>query len=367
MKINYKHLTWGIWLLFTLGIIFFANHHRTVSINYWLAAQHWLAQQPLYQNNGKGFIYLPQSAILYLPLAKLPFALSEAIWRILSLSVFAWGLFRFTPLLTVSAKAQVFLGLTLLAILLCFDSARNGQMHLLTTGLLMLATVAISQTRWRKATFLIVLAFFLKPTAIVFLLLTAGIFFAETGIYFIGWGLLFMLLPFFTQAWHYVISQYLACITMLQIAAQVGSAQDWAQFFNLIAQTGWEMPYFLQTIVRMTVAYLFLLLGYFIKKRCSLPETAVWLLMLAMEYLMLFNPRTENNDYMMLTPVLAYCLVNSMNLKKIYHLGFLLVITLGLIGSYYVSNLFPGHHNWSAPLMGVLLLGYLLRYDILAF
>src|SRR5437588_593427 len=100
MNPNLNKIAWGLWLTFSLCTVLFADHQRTVSFRYWITANHWLAEQPLYQNNGRGFIYLPQSAVLYTALAKLPFALSEAVWRLLSLSLFSWGLYRFTALLT---------------------------------------------------------------------------------------------------------------------------------------------------------------------------------------------------------------------------------------------------------------------------
>lgn len=357
-----EKLAWALWLIFTLIMIIFANHHRTVSINYWQAGNQWLAAHPLYKDNGRGFLYLPQSAVLYAPLTIMSFVWSEAIWRLISIGFFALGLFRLTPLLVGRDEKRLpvfFLLLTVLALPLCFDCVRNGQMHLLITGLMMLATSFISQKQWSKATFLITLAFFLKPTALVFLLLILGVFTAETWAYFLLWGFFFMLLPFLTQSWSYVISQFSACLTMLKVAAVTGSLQDWAQIFNLVSQTGWEIPYSLQTIVRMIVAFIFLVVGYLIKKRQSLSSTAVWMLMLSMIYLLLFNPRTENNDYMMLIPVLGYCFINSIMNKKFYRLAFLTLVTTGIICSYYISNIFFDHRNWAAPLMGVLIFIYL--------
>ena len=80
--------------------------------------------------------------------------------------------------------------------------------------------------------------FFLKPTAVVFLLLIAVVYFKETWKYFSVWIMLFMLTPFATQSADYVVSQYVACLEMLKIASTLGHPQDWAQFFNLIAQMG---------------------------------------------------------------------------------------------------------------------------------
>lgn len=359
---NRKYITYAIilWSLLYLALLVFADPHRTVSFNYWLAAQHWLREESLYLQTGKGFIYLPQAAILYIPLTWLPFPWSEAVWRLLSLTVFVWGLWRITPLLLTPTESHsvpvAFFWLTLLAIPLCFNSVRNGQMHLLNTGILMLATVACQNRQWQKATFLITLAVFLKPTAIVFLLLTLGIYFTETVGPFALWVSAFMLLPWVTQSWGYVLSQWEDCWKMLIVASQPSSAQDWTQFFNLISQTGWETPPLWQNILRAVVALCTLWIG----RR----SPAIWILLLGMTYITLFNPRSELNDYMMLTPVLGYAFFHSATAKHKERLFFLFLITGGIIGGNYLSNLLPGHHNWAAPLMGVLLSGYLwMCYD----
>lgn len=363
-------ITFFLWLIYAVVMIFVVGHHRTVSINYWIAANQWIAEQPLYSQGGAGFIYLPQSAILYALLTPFSFDRSEELWRLLSLGIFIWGLYKISELISAPKGQQfppkgdkftsAFLVLTLIAIPLCFDSIRNGQAHLIDTGLMMLATYSIGKQHWQQAAFLMVLAFFIKPTAIVFLLLVMGVFFLELGLYCLLWLSAFMFLPFLTASASYVISQYQGCFTMLLKAATLGHSQDWAQFFNLIAQTGWEMPHSLQNVIRISAALLVLVGGYVIKNKYDLADIALWLLMLAMVYLMLFNPRTENNDYMMLAPVLGYCIVACIQNKKIFSLVFLILITFGLVDCFYLSNLIPGHRNWAAPSMAVVLFGYLI-------
>ena len=356
-----SYANWA-WLIFSVVILFFVDHQRTASITLWEAGRHWLMGQPLYGDDGRGFIYLPHSAMFYVPFAALPFAWSEALWRILSLSVFAAGLFRFIAVFLDHKPGQTnqyFLLATVISFLLAFDSARNGQIHLLITGLMMFAAVKLTQRQWSKAIFLIVLSFFLKPTAIVFLLLVASTFFLETLLYFLIWGGLFLLLPFLTQSWHYVWGQYQGSINMLILAANTGHPKEWAQAFNLVAQLGWEMPPVLQNLIRVLAALVILYWSKLIRQQGDLQQTVVWVLMLAMNYLMLFNPRTENNDYMMLIPGLSYCLISSLINKKFYHTGFLAMVIIGLAGDYYISNLLPDHHNWAAPLIGLLSLGYL--------
>ena len=54
----------------------------------------WVAGKNMYNGTGRGFIYLPQAAILYVPFAMLPVPLGGLLWRAISLSVFAvWAYF----------------------------------------------------------------------------------------------------------------------------------------------------------------------------------------------------------------------------------------------------------------------------------
>jgi alpha-1,2-mannosyltransferase len=359
-------ITLLIWGIFTLSIVIFANHHRTASFTLWDAAQRWMAQLPLYLGTGKGFIYLPHTAILYTPFILPSFAWSEALWRLLSMAVFTWGFFELMTIIpvynTMSRQRQniLLLILTPLILLLCLDCIRNGQIHLLMTGLLMWATVNISRRQWLMATFLITLSFFLKPTAIVLLLLTAGVFPLETLLYFLMWITIFLLLPFLTQSWHYAASQYASWAHSLTIISSLGKTHEWPQFFNLFDQVGLDFSQKTQHLIRIVVALIVLGTGRWIKKHQNLNETSLWILMLSMIYLMLFNPRNENNDYMMLAPIILYGVIQTVANNKFYQLSFLIIVSVGLIARYYISKLFAGHHNWGAPLMTMLLLAYLI-------
>ena len=69
---------------------------------------------------------------------------------------------------------------------------------------------------------------------------------------------------------------------------------------------------------------------------------------------MLFNPRTENNDYIILAPAIGYYLANMVQHKKIFQQFILIMICIGFVGDYYFSSLFIlEHHNWFSPLMGL--------------
>src|SRR5207237_7715918 len=68
--------TWIAWAVFFLAvciILFWKETGTPVNTAYASGAERWLAHEDLY-GGGCGFIYLPQSAILYGPFYLLPYA-----------------------------------------------------------------------------------------------------------------------------------------------------------------------------------------------------------------------------------------------------------------------------------------------------
>ncbi len=372
LKIKPQPTAWILWLIFIVAIcilIILSGYNRTVSLNYWLAAKHWIEGQPLYSLKGAGFIYFPQSAILYTPLALLPFHVSEIFWRIISLSMFAWGIYCFATLTQQGVFNQVktgstynyinsqgffFLLMTLIAIPLSFSSARNGQMHLFMVGLLLWALYALSKRHWWKSACLLVIAFALKPTAIVLLLMVAGLYWA------VGWRLLIGLIilsgfPFLTQSPHYVWHQYLDGIISLKKTVELGSNGNWAQIFSLLTQFGVEIDKYVQTITRLLSALIIFALGYLIKKRYSINETTLWVFGLSICYLLLFNPRTESNGYFMLAPAMGLIMGAAIIKRRYAVICLLIILLLAFISGYYITAaLTPGHSAWLDPILGLI-------------
>ncbi|HVV68355.1 MAG TPA: glycosyltransferase family 87 protein [Gammaproteobacteria bacterium] len=371
-KFSQQKLAWLLWIIFTIGIcilITATGNSHTVSLNYWLAGNHWLQGKPLYSLKGAGFIYFPQSAILYTPLALLPFALSEICWRVISLAVFALGLNCFASMLKHSAFNQVrigtsyqyiksqgffFLLLTIITLPLAFSSARNGQMHLVLCGMLLGALYKFSLRQWWKSAGLLLIAFALKPTAIVLLLMLGALYWAMGWRLFVGL-LALVLLPFFTQSSSYVWHQYTNSIMSFQMTVEGGSYGNWAQVFNALSQFGLVMSQNLQTVIRLILAVGIFCLGYLIKRRYSLNEVALWIFVLSICYLLLFNPRTESNGYFMLAPAIGFIMSRAI-VRKQYLLvsSLVLYLVLTFLGYYITRALTPGHPAWLDPLLGSL-------------
>src|SRR5258708_40254772 len=80
---------WGVILLLGTAVVVCHPECEQANDAYARGASRWLAGQDLYAEGGMGFIYLPQSAVLYVPFALLPRAGEHILWRIVTIGLFA--------------------------------------------------------------------------------------------------------------------------------------------------------------------------------------------------------------------------------------------------------------------------------------
>ena len=358
---KYNKIALSLWLIFIvfICILITAQHfHHTVVNNYIYGSSLWLHSKDLYDNTGQGFIYLPQSAVLFIPftyLSFLSYPLATILWRIVSLGLLAYALYGFASLVKNTPRPRTFLLMTLVVIPLAFSSARNGQFNIIITVMMLFAMVSLASEKWWLATLFLVLGLALKPTMIVILLL-AWVLYRPLW-WRIPIGLLAMLaFPFLTQSPHYVITQYHNAYLMLQQASQVGSAgTNWAQLFGLLARFNLLIPAATQNIIRIIAALLTLYLAWVAGKNNPAHRATALLFSLAACYLMLFNPRTENNDYVILAPAIGYFLSVFIQDKRWWLMCLIIAITIGFVFDHVVSvAITPSYRNWFAPLMAVL-------------
>src|SRR5262245_53502226 len=102
---------WTLWViaLLFIGVLILGGNRRSVTPAYQDAAQHWLNSVPLYDDSGRGFIYLPTAAVAYIPFAILPHAAGEFAWRVLTIGCYAWALWRACRLLKPNEGRELFL------------------------------------------------------------------------------------------------------------------------------------------------------------------------------------------------------------------------------------------------------------------
>ena len=354
---------WLIWAGFALAICVFSSatgHKRTIDA-YRQASLNWFKRADLYGEGIHGFLYLPHSAILYAPLAKLPFKVGEVVWRLICIGTFAIGVFRLSKLAGRDPPTELFPLITLLSIPPALSSARNGQMNLPLAALMILTVAALAERKWGQATVWLILGLAAKPLMIVLALLVAALYRPMLGRLLIGL-LVLAVLPFFTVSWDYALSQYSMFVQKLWVAAAPSGVRLYADLFGMMQACGIHVALSVQSIVRAGAAVLTLALGWLGLKRWGQIRGAVLLFTLTAVYLMLFNPRTENNTYVFLGPALAVFSAWEFLVDRRMVMGVVLVLMVLLISASYeiASRIRIGPTVWLSPMTCVLFLGYVL-------
>ncbi|HEX7377019.1 MAG TPA: glycosyltransferase family 87 protein, partial [Pirellulales bacterium] len=290
-----------------------------------------------------GFLYFPQAAILYAPFT-LPTPLGDILWRWVSLGALAVSVWRLAERVAPEKRAAAFSLATCLALGPALASARNGQMNLLLTALVTLAFIEIADRRWRRAACWLCLGAALKPLMIVPMALAAAVYRPLWRPLLGGVAVLF-LLPFFTQHPSYVWQQYGECLHKLFLAGNPGAENPGSDLFGLLSSWGYVAPLTVQTLTRVAAAGATLLLAMMAARR-----TAFLVFALAACYLALFNPRMENNGFVLLGPVMGWLAAESLLLDGRRAVAIVIAIaSLAITFNYQITG---GHNFWLCPLMG---------------
>jgi hypothetical protein len=352
-----ERIAWSLWLalfvVISIGIC--AGDIHSVAIHYADAALHWGEGQPLYNHWGVGFLYLPQAAILHIPFAQLPRVPAEILWRGFTIGIFALGIHRLCRLSERGHSVRLFPMATCVSIPLAFSAARNGQATLLIAGLVLLVIGELVNRRWNRVTALLCLAIAFKPLALPTALVVAVLH--RPLLWRVGLGLLIVaMVPYLTQEGSYVTGQYYECGVAMRIAADLGTSEPWAQLIGLLEVAGCSIPAEYHTLLRVLAGGAVLVACWQARRRLPVHRFGLYLFSLTTIYLLLFNPRTENNTYAFLAPVIGVCCGEALLVLRNRRLGAAVVlIALGILGSYELGRLIapPAPPVWLAPLMTV--------------
>jgi hypothetical protein len=358
---SYAWLGWAAMFMASAAIIVH-DSSRSVVPAYRIAAGWWIKGMRLYELSGiGGFTYLPQAAILFTPLALLPAAAAEVLWRLVSISLFALALRGFSRLLPQAQGSDFFPLMTLVSIPLVWDCARNGQATLIMTAFMLLAVTDIARCRWWRATLWLALGVAVKPLAIVLVLLVLVVDRPMTWRVTVGMVAL-ALSPFLAQHAAYVVEQYRACFENMKISAHIGTvARGWTTPFTALRVAGADVPETVQNAIRLAAAPATLVLCYIGRRRFEPGRSAVFVYSLAALYLILFSPRTENNTYAMLAPSLGVFLAAGFLPEKSAGGWLLAGATLALVASRSIERLVAprAEQIWLSPLLAACFAFYL--------
>jgi alpha-1,2-mannosyltransferase len=357
-------IVWFFWLLLIAAACAFVamRPQRSVTMHYFNGANHWLAGARLYNRVGSGFLYLPSTAILFVPFAVLPSLIGNFLWRIVSIGCYAWGVRRLSALGEQTTGFPLFALATCIAIPLAWAGAHNGQATLPMAGLMMAAVSFLPRERWWSAAVCLVLAVTVKPLAIVLVLLAAVLYPPLIGRLLIALGVV-LALPFLTQDAEYVSSQYAGFVTMTKLATDRSNVDYFAQVFGVLRIAGLHVPQAAQTAVRAVFAGLTLAACLYFRPKLQAQRFGLYLFALAGCYLMLFNPRTENNTYALLAPAIGVFCAEAVRSRRAARAWLLLGISLAMLGSYEIGRLItpPAQSVWLAPLAAIAFTALVLR------
>lgn len=348
-----------LWVIFACAIAGLAvcQPDRTVTHNYRDASCDWFAGRPIYAEGVHGFLYFPHAAILYSPFTLLPSPWGGVAWRIVSIAVLAWAIRRLAGRIVPAEKQGLaFAIMTCLVIPPALPSARNGQMNLMLTALTTLAFVELSTERWRRAALWLCLGAAFKPLMLV-PMAVAAVVYRRVRIA-LSLGAMFLLAaPFIAQHRDYVWQQYQVCTQKLLLAGNPGWENPGSDLFGLLAAIGYEAPLEVQTAVRVIAGAMTLALAIFAVRRGDTTTAAsMHVLALTTCYLALFNPRMENNGFVIIAPSIGVFAVEALLNAARPLAGWLMTgATLAIAFSYQLTG---GHNFWVCPLTATVIWTY---------
>ncbi len=357
---------WTAWaaLFATISVLILAGSDHSVVSAYRDATRQWFGGRDIYTDTGHGFLYLPIAAILFAPFAWLPTAASEIGWRFVVIGGFAVGVYRLCRLADGGRSETKFALLTLASLPPALACARNGQATLVMSGLMMLACVDLAEQRRGWAALWATLAVALKPLAIVLLLLMPFLDRRLTWRAALGLAVI-ACVPFLTARPAYVLDQYWKCGQMFRASSYCGIIELWAQPFCVLGLLGVKLSESTQTVLRFAAAGGAIVLCLVARFRSNPSRAAEYLLAFSALYILLFNPRTENNTYAMLGPVIGLALLAAFaaNRPSRFEVTFLsLLLALMALGDALVRPLAgDGEHIWLSPTLAVLFAIYLIH------
>lgn len=352
-------LAWSVAFGVVAALVLDGHEYTTIPYDvYTGAARHWREHAPLYDlTNVDGFQYLPQAAWVFAPFELLGTPVGGVLWRLVSWAAFAHGIWRLAHHLVPDRAGQCFLLSTALAITPALGSLGAGQSNLLLGALILQSTADLIERRYWRCTALIGLGLAAKPLMIVPVLLIAALYRPMRWRVPLAVGAL-LLMPFFVDDAPYVWTEYRDFLAKSRLTAHPNRLFEDAD--GLMTTFGWTIRYDSFLRVRVAAAIATLGLGALARHRLREPQATLHVAALAVTYLMLFNPRTQSNSYLMPTAFAALLVASHvLDRHRIAALA-TLVVVLSWYGN---SHRLGWPEFWLKPL-GCAMFGVLLLWRI---
>ena len=359
------------WLGLAIFLIIFTiikknPYDFTVTMNYWGASYKWIIGEALSKTGATGgYLYFPQSAIIQIPFALLPFRLAQVIWLILNTSLLALSCFFIIKLCKKVPKNILYFFVSVITIALSYDSLRNGQMNIIITVLIVFAAYYLANRRYRTCIILCLLGTALKPHMIIPLLLVVGVYPKRCMLTAIIGIITLFLFPFLCQYPDYVIEQYKNTLTVLAGAQELGHSTPWADLFGMLKLFGMNIsPTWIYMISFATGIAIYFGSLLFFKKRQIIGSLLI--MTLSVVFILLFSGRTEMNTYCMIGPFMGALIFASIYIDTGWTKWIYFLVSLICWFFIFASHAICGKSimPWTAPLAFTLFIIYTIIYLI---
>jgi len=332
---------------------------RTATKEYQRATDNWWQEKTLYRKKN-GYLYLPQFAQLYTPFELLPDRVGEPLWRLACMASLAWALWAAASQLSPKKREAVFLVATALVLPSTFASARNGQVNMPLAALFLLTALALARERWLRAAVFLALTLVLKPIALAPILL-CGALYPRLRLTLLAALVVTALAPLAHWNPGYALGEYGAFVHNLQQAGKP-TGNSWCDFAGMLRVLGLELPSALGLGLRALAGLATLGLCWRAARGKDPLRAAFLVLFLSTIYLMLFNPRTETNSYVMLGAFVAvWAAVEGLVHRRLSLAAWLTALAILLGSENYGWPVFPLTNLWAKALATSVLAVWLAR------
>jgi hypothetical protein len=340
-----------IWLVYSgiiVGVVAWNPSGRSATLEYQRATANWWSAKTLYRSRN-GYLYLPQFAVLYTPFELLPDRVGEPLWRLTCLASLALALWAAASQLAPEKRAAVFLLATVLVLPSSFASARNGQVNMPLAALFLLTALALARERWWWAAAFLALTLVMKPISLAPILVCAVIY-PRLRLPMLVALIVMAVAPLAHFDPRYAAGEYGAFVHNL---GQAGNpkGQSWCDFAGMFRRVGLDLPAAIQLGIRALAGVVTLGLCWKAAKGADRLRAAFAVLFVCAIYLMLFNPRTETNSYVMLGAFVAVWGAVEGLVSRRLDIAFWMLLLATLLGSEnYGWPIFPMTNLWAKAL-----------------
>jgi len=322
---------------------------RSATLEYQRATDNWWGEKTLYRKKN-GYLYLPQFAVFYTPYELLPDRVGEPLWRLTCLASLAWALWAAASHLAPDKRETVFLVATVLVLPSTFASARNGQVNMPLAALFLLTALALARERWWWAAVFLALTLVFKPIALAPILL-CGVLYPKLRLPLLAALVVTAIAPLAHPNPAYAFGEYGAFMHNLQQAGKP-TGKSWCDFAGMFRVFGLNLPSAVQLAVRALAGALTLGLCWRVARGADAVRSAFTVLFLSTIYLMLFNPRTETNSYVMLGAFVAvWAAVEGIVFRRPGLAAWLTALAVILGSENYGWPVFPFTNLWAKALV----------------